>query len=158
MVVFLVVFPVADAIFDRVGKEPQAPTGRGRHGDHAAVFQESGFKHAFLANSVIEIEHTGSARPYLGYVSVHAFHGGQGGFGTHNLPLGVVDERMSGDITLDVPAQAFSILLGIGEGLVQGPVIQVVFEFGGEVSGFRRLMLGAPGGAVIGFPFPLERF
>ncbi len=34
----------------------------------------------------------------------------------------------------------------------------MIFEFGGEVGGLRRLVLGTPGCAVIGFPLALEGF
>ena len=59
-------------------------------------------------------------------------------------------------ITPHVHAFALAIVFGIGECFVERAVIQVIFEFVGEISVLNRLMLRSPRKAVVFFPLALE--
>ena len=156
LVVAAEVLPVPGPVFDRIGEKPYPAAGRRRHGNHAAIFQESRLEHPLPGDTSVAIEHAGGAGPHLGDVPVHAGKGRQGGFGAHNLPLGVVDERMRGNIAADFPAQAPAIFLRKCKRLIQGAIVQVILEFGRQISGLGRLFPGTPGRTVIGRPFPFE--
>ena len=63
---------------------------------------------------------------------------------------------MGGDVTAYVQPPFAAILLGVGEGIVEGTVVEMVLQFVGEVGVLGRLVLWSPGEAVVCLPFALE--
>ena len=150
------VFPVPGRIFDGVRQEPDAAAGRGYHRRHAAVFQVGGLEDPLLALAPVPGRDAGGSGPYLRDITVHAVQRGQGGLGAHDFPLGIVQEGVRGNVTLDVAAQGTTVLLGVGKRLFQRTIIQMILQFGGKVGRFRGFVLRTPGSAVTGLPFALE--
>ena len=63
---------------------------------------------------------------------------------------------MGRDIALHVHSLGTAIILGEGRNVLQGPVVEMVLEFSGQIGRFRGLVLRPPGAVVIVFPLALE--
>ena len=157
LIVLLVICPVLWRIFYRVGQEEHLASGRSGHRLHATVFQESRFEHTFLACSIEVVRYTRGTCPYLGYVTVAILHRSERCFRRYNVPHGVVYQGVGRHVASDVHAFLLAIFLGIGEGLIQRSIIQMVFQLVGEVSILCRKMLCSPRKAIIFLPFAFER-
>ena len=128
LVVPLVIRPVARPVLDRVGQEEHLPPrGRG-HRLHAAILQESGLEHPLAGHPVEIVRLARGAGPHLRDIPVHAIQRRQAGLRAHDLPLGVVHQRVGRHVAAHVHPLALPVGLRIGKTFVQSPVIQVVFQ------------------------------
>ena len=156
LVVPLVVGPVARPVLDRVGQEEHLAAGRCGHRLHRSVFEVGRLEDALAEPSVVVVRLARGAGPDLGDVAVHARQRGQTRLRTDDLPLRVIDQRVGRDVALHIHPLAAAVLLGEGEDLAQGIVVELVLELVGQVGVLGRFVLGAPLGAVVLFPFPFE--
>ena len=155
-VIAQVFFPVPGPIFEWVGEEEKFPARRSRHGFQTTIFQERRFKDTLARDTVEIVGKACRPGPYLCYITIHAREGSQARFRTDDRPLGIVDKRMQGDVTTDIPVVMFPVLLGKGEAIVESTVEKMVFQFVGKERILRRRMLGSPRKAIIVLPFPTE--
>ena len=141
----------------RVGEEEHLPARRACHRLHAPVLQESRLEHPFARLAVEVVGLARRAGPYLRYVAVAAFHRRERRFRRHYLPLRVVEQRVCGHVAAHVHAFLPSVLLGVGERLVERAVVKMILELVRQIGVLSRLVLRTPVESVVFLPFALER-
>ena len=106
-VVIAVVFPgIAPRILDRVIQEPHPPARSPGQLLHHAVLQKRGLKGAFPVETLVNIGLPAGSGPDLRNVPVHRVQTDQGCLRAHDLPLGIIDQAVCGNIK----AEVFSVL------------------------------------------------
>ena len=156
LIVALEVVPVSGLVLNGVSEEEHLAAGGRGHGLHGTILQIGRLEDALGLASVEIVLGSRRARPHLCDVAVHTLQRCQAGFGRDNLPLRVIDQRMGGHIALDVHSLGLAVGFGIGEDLVQGVIVELVFQLVGQPGVLRRLVGWSPGKAVIFFPLLLE--
>ena len=122
---------------------PDAPSGCAHQVLHCAVFQERRLEGALLAAALVEIGGARGAGPHLRDVAVRA-HIDQRRLGTHDPPVRIVDQGVSGNVAADRPVVGLTVLLREIEDLRKRAPVEIVLQLGGPVLRAGRRVWSSP--------------
>ncbi len=132
-IVSFVVRPVACPVLYRVCQEKHLATRRCGHGLHRAIFEVGCLEHPFGGLPVEIVRFAGGPGPYLCNISVYAGKRCKACLRAYYLPLRIVYQRVCRDIAFHVHTFAPAVFLCICENLIEGSVVEVIFEFVGQI-------------------------